>query len=649
MSITRASNSYTITANPDREHEFQDWRGHLLNVALWCAIVCGGIAFWGTMFVSHRLRADSSLLIMLGAYAWLLLAAGYYRLPYPLRAGSLLVLTFAAGLALVGFSATPSIGLILLFTTVVFSFLLAGWQAGLITAALGIASLVTLFSPIFLSQGYALVQFGVGGSLSLLIWVGLSLTASAPLIVTLALYSTGTSRAFNLWHELIRHSDQQKSRFQHTVAQITQDYEAHLLYEKSFIDTIGLLETARTQAQLLKRFVNLLVELYGYQQAEVYITQDGSTYDHIRQYIDENGLRVQDSQVIDTDDAPASVQQAISGEHPRQIIIDWRLPGNGDIEAGNFATAWIPIAPGAQTIGFLSISKHQGKAFSESEITALKTSAQLLGLGILNLLLSMSGQIQPGNTSASNQAINLLTRANREDEILSIVRNSLRISTFPSIHLIVEDENLTLDAINDPEYAAEAQIRRFDFSIDRIERLVTNNPFAPLDVEEQQDMPDDLVAIQRELGWVSAAYLPVHLNGRLKALYILGSRTPDHLTPFSIQPYASLAGYASTTLEKVTATGKLQRRVAALQSLSMIGQAISAVTELEKLFGTIHEQVSLVIGEVDLAVALYDATADLISIPYAHEDGETIRIDPFPLGQGLTSILDSQQTALDDR
>ncbi len=639
MSITRAVNSYAVAANPYQADEWQEWRMSLLTATLWCTWVCGGIAFWGTMLVSAAIGANTSLLIMLGCYLWLFLAAVYTKLPYPLRAASLMLITLAAGIALLFTSAMPSIGLIMVLSTIVLSFLLAGWQTGIIAAILGIGGITVILSPVLPLSGLNLAAVEATGLNAFLVTAGLSLSAAAPLIVTLGLYSAGTSRGFNSWYELIRQSDRQKAQFQHTIGQITRDFDAHLLYENTFIDTIGLLETTRTQAQLLKRFVNLIVDSYGCQRAEVYLSVDGSIYTHILQYIDEYGVRVQDSELVSIDDAPAAVRQVLTRENPQQIFVDWKMPANADFEAGNYATAWIPIASGAQTIGFLSISKQQGKAFSEVEITALKTNAQLLGLGVLNLQLSMSGQIQPGNTSAANQAINLLSRANTQDEILSIVRNSLKISTFPSLQLIAEDENLTLVDVTDPENALDVQTKTINLSIERVERLVLNNPFAPIDIDDQPGLPDDLIAFQRELGWVCSAYIPVHLNGRLKALHIIGSRSPDQLTPFSIQPYASLAGYASTTLEKVTATGKLQRRVAALQSLSMIGQAISAVTELEKLFGTVHEQVSLVIGEVDLAVALYDAATDMISIPYAYEAGKTMSVDPFPLGQGLTSIL----------
>ena len=52
-------------------------------------------------------------------------------------------------------------------------------------------------------------------------------------------------------------------------------------------------------------------------------------------------------------------------------------------------------------------------------------------------------------------------------------------------------------------------------------------------------------------------------------------------------------------------------------------------------------------GEIDLIIAIYNPVTDTISVPYAHEAGEKININPFPLGQGFViSILMRTQQPL---
>jgi hypothetical protein len=320
-------------------------------------------------------------------------------------------------------------------------------------------------------------------------------------------------------------------------------------------------------------------------------------------------------------------------------MIDWTSAAGADIEAGNVATVWMPISTGRHTAGVLKISKHQGKAFLETEVNALKTNAQLLALGLLNIQISMDGQLQPGNISSANQAIQLLNKAETRDQILKIVQNTFMISTFPSIMFSTDRDVFRLVSVNDPVDSADMEWNPANFSRESFEKLAESNPYFPFQLNDQIDLPEELMNLLLQLGWDCAAFIPIYQNGHLNTLYVLGSRQLPELTPLSIQPYANLAGYATSTLEKVIATRHLQRRVAALQSLAAISQSISVVTELEDLFDTVHEQVTQVMGEIDLAIALYDPGTDMISIPYAHEMGEKISLEPFPLGQGLTSLL----------
>jgi GAF domain-containing protein len=129
-------------------------------------------------------------------------------------------------------------------------------------------------------------------------------------------------------------------------------------------------------------------------------------------------------------------------------------------------------------------------------------------------------------------------------------------------------------------------------------------------------------------------------------LYLLGAQNESDINPLTIQPYVSLAGQVTTAIDKVQAMTHLHRRVAGLQSLASISQAISVATDLNELYELIHEKISQVMGELDLAITLYDQTTDMISIPYAYEAGQEISLPPFPLGQGLTSVLIRTQQPL---
>lgn len=83
----------------------------------------------------------------------------------------------------------------------------------------------------------------------------------------------------------------------------------------------------------------------------------------------------------------------------------------------------------------------------------------------------------------------------------------------------------------------------------------------------------------------------------------------------------------------------MEKRTAELRALNAIGQATAAETNLPKLYNLIHAEITKVLGEVNFMIAIYHAEQEQIEMPYAYEEGEQLRIDPFPLGEGLTSIV----------
>jgi GAF domain-containing protein len=83
----------------------------------------------------------------------------------------------------------------------------------------------------------------------------------------------------------------------------------------------------------------------------------------------------------------------------------------------------------------------------------------------------------------------------------------------------------------------------------------------------------------------------------------------------------------------------LEKRTAELQALSAIGQATALGTDLASLFRAVHEETEKIMGTVNFMIALYDGAKNEIEIPYAFEDDHYLQIDPFPLGEGLTSIV----------
>jgi GAF domain-containing protein len=157
----------------------------------------------------------------------------------------------------------------------------------------------------------------------------------------------------------------------------------------------------------------------------------------------------------------------------------------------------------------------------------------------------------------------------------------------------------------------------------------------------------------RQLGCASAGLVPVLRGGELAALLVLGRHgeisdpstdgqipVPAPLTPDRLAPYASLAELAVAALVRISSTLSAQHKLAELQIISNISQAISLESNLAPLYPIIHQQLESVMGQISsFAIALYDTASDTIRVPYLHEEGALMEIPAFPMGEGLTSIV----------
>jgi GAF domain-containing protein len=148
-----------------------------------------------------------------------------------------------------------------------------------------------------------------------------------------------------------------------------------------------------------------------------------------------------------------------------------------------------------------------------------------------------------------------------------------------------------------------------------------------------------LVSIPRQLGSQAVALLPVICNGELEAIYTFGAKEKYVLNQSTLQPYVNLAEFTATVLEKLQALQMMEKRVRALQTLESLGQAISSDTDLGSLYRLIHDKIVEVMGQVEFLIALYDPQTDRVEIPYAYEGTEPVSFPPFPLGNGLTSVV----------
>jgi GAF domain-containing protein len=165
-------------------------------------------------------------------------------------------------------------------------------------------------------------------------------------------------------------------------------------------------------------------------------------------------------------------------------------------------------------------------------------------------------------------------------------------------------------------------------------------------------LPQSLMDIPRQMGCDSAAFLPVLRDGKVVSILILGQskeqkdssgkrfQANTSYNSESLQPYFYLIDTISSTIEKINSQQDIRKRLSEVQTLWNISQAISVENDLQALYKVIHNQAEKVMGKLSsFAVLLYDDQSGMIQVPYIIEEGKKLEIPPFPMGEGLTSIV----------
>lgn len=352
--------------------------------------------------------------------------------------------------------------------------------------------------------------------------------------------------------------------------------------------------------------------------------------------------------------------------------------------------AAIPISLKEQTLGVLNVIMVRRSPRSQTSQAGLLPSVIMAELQILAnhiaFVLAPVSQLEPGSPEVKvgllrqpmiekaaaealtpsllsyfSQASHQITQAETPDQILATARYVLQQAPYATMLLLSEGDTLRVVHRWPEKILAEAAItykasefhrsqeapespahslgsRRYYPSL--INLPADGHPPSNLGgAGETACLPQALLDLFHQMGCQTVAFLPTARGKELAALLLVGATTP--LPDLAIlQPFIDLVELVAAALSRVRAQQVTHRRLAELQTLWNISQTISIETDLNPLYRIIHDQVMKVMGEVSsFAIALYDAETQLIRFPYMVEEGNFVPVPPFPLGEGLTSIV----------
>lgn len=311
------------------------------------------------------------------------------------------------------------------------------------------------------------------------------------------------------------------------------------------------------------------------------------------------------------------------------------------LQTGSRSEIAIPISVGNQVLGVLEVQSAGSQGYDQETISVLQTVSNQVANGLQNMRLLEATQINLEETTLLYQASRRITTTQSEEEILKIFSETLMKTPYMVGIFAVQTNFISVISIIDPENPqATASAQGITLPLKNLSASLAQSNYVILDDLTTRSDFDHLLSFFTRRGCHTAAIFPVVVNGSLSRVFILGSRESIALTETSLQPFAYLFEVITTTLDRFHILETLQHRVSELQTISSVSQAISAETDVYQLYHLLHQQVMQIIGsDISFLVANYSAKEQMISIPYIYENGELLSVNPFPLGEGLTSYL----------
>jgi GAF domain-containing protein len=163
--------------------------------------------------------------------------------------------------------------------------------------------------------------------------------------------------------------------------------------------------------------------------------------------------------------------------------------------------------------------------------------------------------------------------------------------------------------------------------------------------DEANNLPSlhpELIKFIEALRFSSVALLPITNNEEMDSLIIIGT-VVDQPLPAMLQSYAGITEIINSAFNRIREEENIEHRLNEDEVIILMSQEITAIRDLPTLYAKLHSHIRETLGNLNFLVALYEQETNSISVPYLFEKGTDDnvinKIDPFPVGEGLTSIL----------
>ncbi len=393
--------------------------------------------------------------------------------------------------------------------------------------------------------------------------------------------------------------------------------------------------------EMLDKTVELLTQQFGYYQASIFmIDRSGKFADFKAGYGPATAELKERKYRLEV--GSASIIGWVAAKNQIRIVSNVSedpLHLKNELLPETRSEASVPISLGSLVLGVLDVQSTSAGEFSADSTIMLQTLASQIAAAIQTAGLLETSQIDFKELERLYRSSRLIAEARGEAEILRMGGQILRNAPYPIILFQVKNNQLHVVVAADSTRGSammENLPHQIKFNPEELDRFLLRETvtITPSDT----NIPRVFVEIMRDIDLAGLVCLPVRVRGALSAIVILGMRQRS-LPTTSIQPYASLADLMSISLERAAAIEQTEKHLSEVEALASVNDLISSTADIQSFFQALFGKIRQIIGDYNLLVALYDEKSNSISIPFNYENGRSVSIEPFPLGEGLTSIL----------
>ncbi len=389
---------------------------------------------------------------------------------------------------------------------------------------------------------------------------------------------------------------------------------------------------------MLKKTTELLVQQFGYQQASIYMLDRSGKFIDFKAGFGSATKGLADRAYRLEVGSQSIINWVVTNNHSRiaSDVSEDPLHLKNELLLNTRSEACVPISLGNLVLGALDVQSTSPGAFSKDTIVMLQTLASQTATAIQTAGLIETSQVNFEELEHLYRSSRLIAEANSEAELLNISGQILKDVPHPVVLLRVENNQLQVVSPADSTKNLKKIPPQFKIDYNEVSNYLLRGSVITNSIETSP--PPAFRDLIKRLELSSAAFIPIKRRGNLAAVILIGADNRV-LTNTAIQPYANLADLMSITLEKADAVQQTEKHLREVESLASINELISSASDLQSFFQALLSKIQQIIGDYNMIVALYDERSNTISVPFSYENKQIVSINPFPLGEGLTSIL----------